>query len=131
MPYLLDTLMGSINAELIQLQHKDKTMTKGEIRAEAISELKRRGFDCWVQNNFSTRGRKFIGRLGVSDIIGYSLNSGAASMLACEVKTVNDYLTPEQKEFLKQLQKAGGFSLIATEDDFGKLLLNEYICQEL
>lgn len=32
-----------------------KPLTKGEIRASAITELTRRGYDVWINNNLAVR----------------------------------------------------------------------------
>ena len=84
---------------------KPTPLTKGFIRESAIKELTWRGHDVWPQNNLAVRGRKFIGRKGVPDVIGFT-RSGL--FIACEIKTVNDYLSDEQIEFMNNVKKAGG-----------------------
>jgi hypothetical protein len=64
----------------------------------------------WRQNNIAVRKRQFIGRLGVSDIIGIS---GIGTFVACEVKTLNDRLSSDQIKFLNDVKTAGGIALIA------------------
>lgn len=87
-----------------------KELTKATIRESALKELTWRGHSVWINNNLSVRGRKFIGRLGVSDIIGIS-KSGL--WIAVEVKTINDRLSPDQILFLNDIKKAGGEAYIA------------------
>lgn len=90
-----------------------KELTKGEITKSALTELKLRGVNCWAQNNLAVPGRKFIGRKGVSDIIGFVRNTGL--FVVCEVKTINDTFSDEQKEFLTEVKNAGGIALVATQ----------------
>jgi hypothetical protein len=85
-------------------------LTKATIRESAIKELTWRGHNVWINNNLAVRGRKFIGRLGVADIIGIS---GIGSFVACEVKTHNDRLSTDQIKFLNDVKTAGGIALIA------------------
>jgi hypothetical protein len=85
-------------------------LTKAQIRASALKELAWRGYDCWINNNLAVRGRKFIGRLGVSDIIGLTKD---ARWVVAEVKTLNDRLSPDQILFLNDIKKAGGEVYIA------------------
>lgn len=89
-----------------------KELTKGEIRESAIKELTWRGHDVWIQNNIAVRKRKFIGRLGVSDVIGISKDG---RWVACEVKTIGDRLSDEQITFLNNVKKAGGLAFIALQ----------------
>jgi len=100
-----------------------KILTKGEIRKSALIELKLRGVNCWPQNNLAVRGRKFIGRLGVSDIIGFHSKTGV--FVACEVKTVTDKFSDDQKQFLSEVKKAGGIAMIATQQ-YNQVILKEW-----
>jgi hypothetical protein len=86
------------------------TLTKAIIRESALKELSWRGHDCWIQNNIAVRGRKFIGRRGVPDIIGITKD---ARWVVCEVKTLNDRLSDDQILFLNSIKKAGGEAYIA------------------
>jgi hypothetical protein len=63
------------------------------------------GCSVWRQNNHATRGRKFIGRKGVPDIIGFDPMGGRA--VYAEVKTVNDKLSDDQVKFLHEASEAG------------------------
>lgn len=89
-----------------------KELTKAEIRESAIKELTWRGHNCWRQNNIAVRGRSFIGRLGVSDVIGITKDG---RWVACEIKTLNDRLSPDQIKFLNDVKTAGGIALIACQ----------------
>jgi Holliday junction resolvase len=62
------------------------------------------GFTVWRQNNLAVRGRKFIGKKGMPDIIGYD-NQGCA--VWCEVKTINDKLSQHQVDFMADAMNAG------------------------
>jgi hypothetical protein len=89
-----------------------KELTKGFIRESAIKELTWRGHDVWINNNLAVKGRKFIGRRGVSDIIGITKDG---RWVACEVKTLNDTLSGDQIIFLNDIKKAGGEAYIACQ----------------
>lgn len=100
-----------------------KELTKGEIRASAIKELQYRGVTCWKQNNLAVRGRIFIGERGLPDVIGFTKT---AVFVGCEIKTLNDRLSDEQKKFLTNLKKAGGVALIARQSNTGAVVLEEW-----
>jgi hypothetical protein len=100
-------------------------MTTNEITKAAIKELDRRNVEAWRQNQIPVRGRRFIGKKGQSDIIGY--HRITSSFVAVEVKGPGDYLKPDQIEFLNGVRKAGAQALIATLDEKGKFILREYL----
>jgi hypothetical protein len=100
-----------------------KELTKDQIRKSALTELRLRGVNCWIQNNLSVRGRKFIGRYGVSDIMGFVSATGI--ICACEIKTINDVFSDDQKLFLTEVKKAGGIALIATQE-FNQVILKPW-----
>lgn len=91
---------------------KLKPLTKGHIRASAIKELTWRSYDVWINNNLAVRKRKFIGRLGVSDVIGITKDG---RWVACEIKTLNDRLSDDQIKFLNDVKTAGGLAYIACQ----------------
>lgn len=99
-----------------------KDLTKSTIRASAIKELTWRGYDVWIQNNIAVRKRKFIGRLGVSDIIGITKDG---RWVACEVKTAGDRLSDDQITFLNDIKTAGGIAYLAVDDN-GRVELVEW-----
>lgn len=90
-----------------------KELSKGYIRASAITELTWRGHAVWINNNLAVRKRKFIGRLGVSDVIGITKDG---RWVACEIKTLNDRLSPDQIKFLNDVKKAGGLAYLAVQE---------------
>lgn len=94
-----------------------KELSKGFIRASAITELTWRGHTVWIQNNLAVKGRKFIGKRGQSDLIGY--RNKDCVMVACEIKTLNDRLSPDQITFLNDVKKAGGLAYIAQQGNNG------------
>lgn len=110
----------------MEVRAKVKELTKAHIRASAITELTWRGHTVWIQNNIAVRKRKFIGRLGVSDVIGIS-KSGL--WVACEIKTLNDRLSPDQIKFLNDIKKAGGEAYIACQGASGQVELREWEIQ--
>lgn len=105
---------------------KIKELTKATIRASAIKELTWRGHDVWIQNNIAVRKRKFIGRLGVSDVIGIAKDG---RWVACEVKTIGDRLSDDQIKFLNEVKKAGGLAYLACQSATGAVELSEWEVQ--
>lgn len=101
------------------------TLTKGDIRKIAINRLKAKGFDCWINNNLPVRGRAFIGRKGVADILGFKMEE-SAPMLQCEVKAGNDKLSEEQHEMLCALSSYNGYAFLAYEVK-GQVLIETYL----
>lgn len=99
-----------------------KQLSKAQIRASAIKELMWRGYDVWIQNNIAVRKRKFIGRLGVSDIIGITKDG---RWVACEVKTVNDKLSDDQIKFLNDIATSGAVAYLAVDNN-GRVELKEW-----
>jgi hypothetical protein len=93
-----------------------KPLTKGHIRKIAIERLTWQGCTLWPQNNLAVRGRKFIGRKGVADCVGWTKTG---KFLAVEVKTINDFLSDDQKDFLTHVKKAGGIALLAIQGPNG------------
>lgn len=100
-----------------------KILTKGQIRESAIKELTLRKCIVWPQNNIAVKGRKFIGRKGVADVIGVT---PAGLFLACEIKTVNDFLSNDQKDFLNDITRSGGLAFIAKQSTSGHVILEEW-----
>lgn len=89
-----------------------KELSKGAIRASAITEMEWKGHSIWIQNNLAVKGRKFIGRRGQSDCVGFTKDG---RFLAVEIKTLNDRLSPDQIKFLNDVKKAGGLAYIALQ----------------
>lgn len=109
------------------ITRKPISLTKAFLRESALKELRWKGYTVWRNNNIAVRGRKFIGRLGVSDIIGITKDG---KWVACEVKTVNDVLSVDQIEFMNEVKTAGGIALIAKEEK-GRVVLVEWHVIEL
>jgi hypothetical protein len=99
-------------------------MNTNAITKRALLELDLKDYEVWRSNNIAVRGRTFIGRKGVSDIIGFCRKT--SSFVLCEVKGDGDRLKPEQVELLDAAKKAGCIVLIATLDDKGKFTLKPY-----
>lgn len=113
-------------------------LTKGQIREAALKYFRAIGFKCWRNNNTSpTRRRTFIGEYGVPDIIGYLLPNNqlgikvGSPFFGVEVKTQGDKLSPEQKTFLIDLNKAGGYGYIAIDDGKGGVKYYLYLNDKL
>lgn len=100
-----------------------KILSKGQIRESAIKELTLRKCIVWPQNNLSVRGRKFVGRKGVSDILGIT---PSGLFLAAEVKTINDVLSVDQILFLNDVKQSGGVAFIAKQSKTGQIVLEEW-----
>lgn len=97
--------------------------TAGEITKAIIREAEVLGFDCWRQNNLAVKGRKFIGRKGVFDVIGIHKQSGI--FFAAETKTKGDRLSEEQKKFLKLINESGGIAVVVRDVREAKLEIRE------
>lgn len=61
----------TMRAKRVDDNQAKKQLTKGFIRESAIKELTWRGNTVWIQNNLAVKGRKFIGKRGQADVIGY------------------------------------------------------------
>lgn len=94
---------------------KCKEMSAGEIAKKALTIL---NFDydceCWRNNNITVKGRKFTGRKGVSDIIGFQRKTG--KVLFAEVKAKGDKFSADQIELLTNIHNNGGLALQATQE---------------
>jgi hypothetical protein len=87
--------------------------TAAELTKMMMDYLKGRGNDVWRNNNLAVKGRSFIGRKGVPDIIGYSKKYG--QFIGCEVKAIGDRLSVEQMEFLTNLGMSGGIAMLCQQ----------------
>lgn len=102
-----------------------KELSKATIRASAITELEWRGHAIWIQNNLAVKGRKFIGRRGQSDLVGFTKYG---QFLAVEIKTLNDRLSNDQIIFLNDVKKAGGIAYLAVQEG-NNVVLKEWEIQ--
>lgn len=105
-----------------------KELTKAQIRASAIKELTWKGYTVWVQNNLAVPGRKFIGKRGQADVMGFRNKDGV--IVACEIKTLNDRLSPDQITFLNDVKKAGGVAYVACQEG-QQVVLREWVIQTI
>lgn len=87
--------------------------TASELTKMMMDYLNSRGMEVWRNNNLAVKGRAFIGRKGVPDIIGYDKKHG--QFVACEIKKLGDRISPEQMVFLTQLGLAGGSSMLCSQ----------------
>ena len=97
-----------------------KHYTASELTKFAISELTALGCTVWRANNIAIPGRKFIGKRGMSDIIGYD-KGGLATY--CEVKTINDKLSKYQIDFMDDAFYSGCQVFICMQDKEGVVKL--------
>jgi len=86
-----------------------KTLTAGQLTLLAVTKLNEWGADVWRQNNHATRGRKFIGRKGLPDIIGHTAEGKA---VYCEIKAEGDRISDEQRTFLEEAHLRGCWAFI-------------------
>jgi hypothetical protein len=84
-----------------------------ELTKMMLEFLKDGGNEVWRNNNLAVRGRAFIGRKGVPDIIGYSKKYG--HFVCCEIKAIGDRLSSDQMVFLEQLAMAGGTAMLCQQ----------------
>lgn len=100
-----------------------KHFTASELTKFILSELSAMGFTVWRANNIAVPGRKFIGKRGMPDIIGYDRGGYA---VWCEVKTINDRLSEHQVTFLNDAMNAGCRVFISMQDKDGKVHLKNW-----
>lgn len=102
-----------------------RTIRKDVIRRFAIKTLTSRGCEVWAQNNVrAVKGRKFVGRKGVPDIIGFHRKSGL--FVGCEVKAGTDRLSPDQTELMTALAIAGAIVVVAFENEIGNIEIRDF-----
>lgn len=94
---------------------------------ETVRVLMLCGFEAWRQNNggvYDPTRKVFRANSstpGISDVLGYHKKTGC--IVAAEIKTGKDRLSPAQTNFLEGIRKSGGFSfVIRTVDDLTKIL---------
>jgi hypothetical protein len=84
-----------------------------ELTKMMLEYLKDNGNEVWRNNNLAVRGRAFIGRKGVPDIIGYSKKYG--HFVCCEIKAIGDRMSADQMVFLEELSMAGGLAMLCQQ----------------
>jgi hypothetical protein len=93
-----------------------KPISANALTKAAIHYFSAKGFECWRQNSAGLYDptkkvfRSNSTKKGISDIIGFHKHT--SQFLACEIKIGKDKLRPEQTEFLRQVEKAGGVALV-------------------
>jgi hypothetical protein len=102
-----------------------RVFTAGELTEMADAVLKNRNVFTWRNNNIPQRGRPFRGLKGASDRIGYHMINGV--FVACEIKTIEDRMSEDQKTFLQNVADAGGHALVYHQDKNGEVKMEEYI----
>lgn len=102
-----------------------KEFTAGELTEMAGGLLKTRNVFTWRNNQLKVKGRPFRGLKGVSDRIGFHKINGM--FVACEIKTINDRMSEEQKTFLQDVADAGGWALVYHQDKNGEVKMEEFI----
>ena len=90
--------------------------------------LKDNGCEVWRNNNLAVRGRAFIGRKGVGDIIGYSKKYG--TFVSCEIKSIGDRSSPDQLLFLYQLGASGAMSMCVQQVRNEDIIMTVYKDEE-
>lgn len=79
----------------------------------------------WRNNNVPVRRRKNHIKKGVSDIVGYMRDGG--QYIVIEVKTETDRLSDEQKAFLIDVNKCGGYAYVAQGMKNGSINIYLYL----
>jgi hypothetical protein len=103
-----------------------KEYTSNEITKIALMLLQAKGFDVWRQNQVKVPGRAFVGKKGLSDIIGFD---PSGKFVLCEVKKKGDKMRQEQIELLTKANKAGCLCYMAVQVD-DRIELQQYQVQE-
>ena len=87
--------------------------TASELTKMMIDYLNSKGMEVWRNNNLAVKGRAFIGRKGIGDIIGYDKKHG--QFVSCEIKAIADKLSKEQLSFMVNLGIAGGLAMYVSQ----------------
>jgi hypothetical protein len=88
-------------------------LTASDLTKMMMEFLKDSGNEVWRNNNLAVRGRAFIGRKGVPDIIGYNKKYGF--FVCCEVKAIGDRISSDQMVFLEEIAMAGGTAILCQQ----------------
>ena len=101
---------------------KSPSETTSSLTSHALMIANMNGCEVWRQNNHATRGRKFIGMDGLSDVIGVCKRTGI--FLAFEIKGPGDKLSKAQIKFLDLVNKSGGIGIeVRNSREFTKIFL--------
>lgn len=93
----------------INLKGMEGTLSANKLTSYVIKLLEPHVTTVWRQNNYATRGRKFIGMEGLSDVI-MVLKNGLWG--AVEIKSGKDTITDAQVQFLMKVHTSGGIAHI-------------------
>lgn len=93
---------------------KPRELSASDITKYALKVLDLWSFECWRQNNLAVRGRKFTGKKGLADILGFHRTTG--KLMICEVKKIGDTLSDDQIELLNKVTKAGAHGFVAKQE---------------
>jgi len=88
-------------------------MTEQQIQKQILDYLRTIGCIAFKFNNYGMHGRKTY-NVGISDIIGSTRNG---QFIAVEVKKQGGRATPEQKEFIDDVNRHKGIGMIAYSVD--------------
>lgn len=87
--------------------------TAAQLTSDALTMLRAQGARVRRVSNVGTfKKRKHQVQSGWGDVQGYDCKGRA---VICEVKTINDTLSKEQRDLLLDLEKCGGIALVATQ----------------
>ncbi len=80
-----------------------------DIQKEILEYLKLSGVDAWRNNNIPVKGRQFIGRKGVHDILGFYRPKSfpIGLFLSIEVKAPKKQMTKPQLDFRDMVTSYG------------------------
>lgn len=95
--------------------------TANQLTRHCLAVLSSSGFNVWRQNNAAVYdAKKQIYRSnsstkGIPDIIGYHRKT--AVFIGVEIKAGKDRISVEQKQFIHELDKSGGWNFIIRSND--------------
>ena len=90
--------------------------TTASIKKAILEYLLARGHIAWRQNNLPVRGRMFVGRKGVPDILGFTrttLNIHCGMFFGVEVKGPEDRMSEAQLEFQADCKRHQAIYIVA------------------
>lgn len=99
--------------------------TSSDLTKMMLEYLDNLGYEVWRNNNLAVKGRSFIGKKGLPDIIGYHKNYG--QFIACEIKAIGDRLSVSQISFLTHLGMCGGTSVVCQQISDGTINLTIFL----
>lgn len=88
-------------------------LTEKQIQEQVIQLLQSCGVWCWLTHKVGAFRHRNV-KKGVSDILGI-WPPGSGKLLAIEVKAPGGKLTPEQKEFLDDVNRHAGTGIMVSD----------------